>query len=228
MIDTMGLGILFVGYFLLLNFAYSYFTDAIAGAVMLYALYKLSKINDSFKRSIYPTALFLLLGIGELILSIVTTILPTGDFTLIYTVTAIIRHAVIFLLTMLILLGIKELALEVDIPELAKRCVRNVYFSMIAYALNIILEAGELADFIAPKILVTLYLVSIILTMAIIALNLTAIYGAHMRIYIPEDNKNSGSKSKLLSAFEAHEEEKSREYAEYRLEKLKNKKKKKK
>ncbi len=223
----MGLGILFVGYFLLLNFAYSYFTDAIAAAVMLYAFYKLSGINRGFRRGAFAAGGFLLLGLAELLLSVLDTVFVLGDISAIYTALAILRHLTVFILTMLMLLGISELSDEVDLPELSKRCKRNIYFSMGVYLLNILLETTELADLIDPKILVSLYLISLILTLVIISLNLIAVYGAYMRIYIPETENKQRKKSKLRSAFEAHEEEKAKEYAEYRLEKLKNKKKRK-
>ncbi len=227
----MGLGILFVGYFLLLNFAYHYFTDAIAAAVMMYAFYKLSYINTGFKRAMYASAGFAVLGILEFAVTVINSFMPIGGISYILTASAIVRHMLIFTLTFFMLTGLRDLAEEVDISTLVVRCKRNIYFAVPIYSLSILLEAGELADLISPKIIVTLYFVSLVLTVAIIILNLMVIYGAHMRIYVPEDEKKKKKKSRLAEAFEAHEEEKAREYAEYRLEKLKlknNKKEKKK
>ncbi len=225
----MGLGILFVGYFLLLNFAYSYFTDAIAAAVMLYALYKLSGINASFKRAMFASAAFLVLGLSELALSVVNTFSLLGDILTVYSIIAMMRHGLIFITTLLTLLGIKELSDEVELPELSRRAVRNISFAFPVYSLNIILEAGELANFIPETVLRLLYLVCILLTMTVIVLNLLLIYGTHMRVYIPgEEKTEEKSKFGFVNSFRAHEEEKQREYAEYRLTKLKNKKRKKK
>ena len=56
------------------------------------------------------------------------------------------------------------------------------------------------------------------------SLNLVQIYGAHMRIYLPENEVEKESRFGFVNAFRRHEEEKSREYAEYKLEKMKAKK----
>ncbi|MCQ2455734.1 MAG: hypothetical protein MJ096_00080, partial [Clostridia bacterium] len=59
----MGFGILFFGYFITFASALAkayFFADIIGGALMLYAVYKLSDYSDGFKRSVYGTALFLL------------------------------------------------------------------------------------------------------------------------------------------------------------------------
>ncbi len=218
----MGLGILFVGYFLLLNFAYHYFTDAIAAAVMLYAFYKLSYINTGFKRALAAAACFTVLGVGEFAITVLNTLMPLDGTAIIITAMAILRHLSIFTITLFMLMGLCDLAAEVDLPPLAVRCRRNIYFSVFVYSLNILLEAGELASFIDPKILVTLYFASLILTTAVVILNLMIIYGSYMRIYIPGEEKEK-KKSSLARSFEAHEQEKQREYAEYRLEKLKAK-----
>ena len=223
----MGFGILFVGYFLLLNFAYSYFTDAVAGAVMLYAFYKLSGVNRSFKRAALTAGGFTLFGLCELLVSVFSSLLPFEYITTVFSVIAMMRHLLVFALTFFMLSGIKDVALEVDLPYLAKRCVRNVYFALPVYTLSLILEAGELASFIDPRILVTLYFISLVLTFAIISLNLVQIYTAHMRIYLPEEEKEDSSHFEFVNAFRRHEEEKSKEYAEYKLGKIIEKKNKK-
>ena len=66
----MGFGTLFVGYFFILNFPYCAYTDALAALLMLYGLYKLSGINENFKRATYFTAVFALFGIAELFLEL--------------------------------------------------------------------------------------------------------------------------------------------------------------
>lgn len=220
----MGFGILFVGYFLLLNFAYAYFTDALAAAVMLYALYKLAYLNDGFKNAFRTSVGFLVFGLCELGMSFAELLLPTVDLAILFGARAILRHLLIFALSVFILDGVKKVAKEVDLPYLAKRCVRNVWLTLAACVLSVILEATSLTSFVEARVIVGLYLISIVFTIAVTSLNLVQIYGAHMRIYLPENDAEKESKFGFVNAFRRHEEEKSREYAEYKLEKMKAKK----
>jgi hypothetical protein len=220
----MGFGILFVGYFLLLSFAYAYFTDALAAAVMLYALYKLAYLNDGFKNALRTSVGFLVFGLCELGISFAELLLPTADLAILFGARAIFRHLLIFALSFFILDGVKKVAKEVDLPYLAKRCVRNVWLTLASCVLSVILEATSLTSFVEARVIVGLYLISIVFTIAVISLNLVQIYGAHMRIYLPENDAEKESKFGFVNAFRRHEEEKSREYAEYKLEKMKAKK----
>ena len=224
----MGFGILFVGYFLLLNFAYSYFTDALAAAVMLYAFYKLAYLNDGFKRAVWAALGFVVFGLFELILALTEAVFPTPDLSILFAIRPIARHLLIFVTSFFLLDGIKKVAHEVDLPYLAKRCTRNVWLSLGACALGIVLEATSLVNIIDARALVGLYLISISFTLFVIGLNLAQIYSAHMRIYIPEQDAEKESRFGFVNSFRKHEEERSREYAEYRLEKMKAKKAKKK
>ena len=61
----MGFGILFIGYFLILNLTYYGLTDVIAAAVMLLGLYNLSGYNKYFKWAFIATSVFLALSLGE-------------------------------------------------------------------------------------------------------------------------------------------------------------------
>ena len=66
---------------------------------------------------------------------------------------------------------------------------------------------------------------SIIATLALIGVNLSVVFSAYYRICMPEDQgvefKEKKSKFGFVNAFRAHEEEKQREYAEYKLDKMK-------
>ena len=221
----MGFGTLFVGYFLLLNVGYTYYTDALAAAIMLYAFYRLSSINKPFRRAAFAAGAFLVFGLSELILSLISSLGIFSVANLLFTIFAMLRHLIIFAITALMLSGIKEVALEVDLPYLAKRCVRNVYLALPIYTLCLILEADELASFIAPEILITMYFISLILVITITTMNLVQIYSAHMRIYIPDEEKEEKqSRFEFVNKFRRHEEEKSKEYAEYKLNKIIEKK----
>ncbi len=216
----MGLGTLFIGYFLLLNLAYYELTDAICGAVMLYAFYKLKNVNSGFSRGMVSAAVFAVFGLIELIFAVIGLNIPVITFA-----RPIIRHGIICVTTFLMLIGLRDVAREVGLSEIAARCQRNFYFTGAAYILNVFLEAAGLASLFAAKILAFLYLFATLLTIAVIILNLISIYSCYMRICMPGDSFGEEKKSRFafVNEMRAHQEEKEREYREYRLEKLKEK-----
>ena len=60
--------------------------------------------------------------------------------------------------------------------------------------------------------------------MTIVEMNLILIYNCYMQICMPEDllpKESKKSKLEFINKFAEHEEEKRREYAEYKLEKMK-------
>ena len=88
----MGFGTLFVGYFLLLNVGYTYYTDALAAAIMLYAFYRLSSINKPFRRAAFAAGAFLVFGLSELILSLISSLGIFSVANLLFTIFAMRRH----------------------------------------------------------------------------------------------------------------------------------------
>ena len=223
----MGFGTLFAGYFLILNFAYYRFTDAVAAVVMLYALYKLSGVNSYFKLSTIGAGALTLFGIYELVIAILEMLGMIGDLTVLNSVSALIRHFILAATTALMLMGMRDVAREVDLPALSRKCNYLAYVTVAVYTFNIILETSSLESFIDQVVLVYLAALSIIATLALIIVNLTAIFGCYYRICMPEDNTAEYTEKKsrfsFVNAFRAHEEEKQKEYAEYKLDKLKKK-----
>lgn len=220
----MGFGILFIGYFLLLNFAYSYFTDAICAAILLYASYKLSWINRGFKSSVYSSIAFLAVG---LISAVINAFALFGSVPGWLSLTvSMLRQLTIAITTVTMLTGIGEVAKEVGLNRLSKKCELFIKFTLCLYFVNILLVAPGTADILGPVLALALYFISIISTLALISANLVTIYQAYMKICMPSDRDMKEKKSKLgfVNAFKAHEEEKQREYAEYKLKKMTDKK----
>ena len=221
----MGFGVLFCGYFLLLNFINYAFTDVVAAIIMLYGLYKLSRVNKMFKYAAVGCAAFSLLGAVELFVALFEMLAILKLDGLVLWTLAIARHFTVASTTTLMLLGMRDVAAEVDIPSLKIKCNYLSYVTLAVYSVNILLEASELASFIDGQLLVTLYVISIVATLALIITNLTAIFGCYYRICMPEDNtvEFTEKKSKLgfVNAFRAHEEKKRQEYADYKLDKFK-------
>ena len=220
----MGFGILFTGYFLLLNFAYSYFTDAICAAIMLYAMHKLSWVNRCFKTGVYASIAFLVFGMAELCVSVAGMMIQMPDF--IGLVLPMMRQLIIGITTVTMLTGISEVALEVGLKRLSKKCELFIKLTLCLYLVNIVLEAPAFADLLGIGVSVALYFISIVATLALVAANLVTIYQAYMKICMPSDKDMKEKESKLgfVKAFKAHEEKAQKEYAEYRIEKMKAKK----
>ena len=225
----MGFGILFIGYFLLLNIGYYELTDAIAAAVMLYAFYKLKDINGGFKGGIAPASVFAAFGLLELALFSLPFFGIDLSISWLETLIPMLRHGIVCVTSILMLTGMKEVATEVELDALSKRCARNIYITIAVFAITILLEGGFFVSASNPKLGAAIYLIAIIARLVILVLNLIAIYSCHMRICMPgqDDDKVKESRFGFVNDFRRHQEDKQREYAEYKLEKFKSKKNKK-
>lgn len=221
----MGFGTLFCGYFLLLNFAYYAFTDAVSAVLMLYALYKLSRVNISFKRAMYASLGFFTFGTVELLVKAAMMIFTVREPSLYTSVVGAVRYAVLLILTYFILSGIREVASEVKLHVLSDKAARCMLLTLIIYSINILLEIIGIFEF-ASYVLNYLAVIMIVLTLTLLVINLTVIYSAYMRICMPGDEQRPQRPSRLgfINAFRRHEEEKQKEYAEYRLQKEKQRK----
>ncbi len=230
----MGFGILFSGYFLLLNLVYFSFTDAISGIIMLYAFYKLSSVNREFKISAILASVFTAFGIFELfaeLLSMLSFIRPQGE--LFTSVTAIVRAVILCALTLYMLRGMHSIAKEVGLSELSSICGRLYILAFPIYGVKVILEFFGIIN--TPEYLTfplaVMTVLSLVMSMTLTVLILIRIYGCYMRICMPEDKELDGKQKEgcgFFAEFRKRQEEKQREYAEYKLEKYKKKMEKKK
>lgn len=221
----MGFGVLFIGYFLFLNFAYPEYTDAVAAAIMLYGLYKLSGINKGFKLASFAAMAVTALGAFELGVEIYKMFSPYTDLATLYTVTAIIRHFLSCVMIVLMLIGMRDVSREVRLGDHARKCNYLTYATLVIYVFNVMLEATGLGNIFAPKVLAVMAVASILATLVITIVNLGAVYTCYMKICMPGEERMERKKSKIaiFESFRRHEEEKQREYAQYKLEKFKQK-----
>lgn len=220
----MGFGILFIGYFLLLNFAYSAFTDAIAGAIMLYGLYKLSGINRGFRYASLAAGGFTALGVAKLLCEVLELFSLIPHSELLVSVLAIIKCVAVGGVTVLTLLGMKEVSAEVGLSELSEKCLRTSILALPVYVLSLTLEVLGLFSLTEFTALVVISVISIVLSLTLEVIVLIRIYACYMRICMPEDVKmeveDKPSRFGFVNAFRRHEEERQKEYAEYKLEKM--------
>ena len=229
----MGFGTLFVGYFLLLNLTYYGFTDAIAAALMLLGLYKLSPINQHFKMASIASALFLAFSVGELGIAAYEMLFRSISTPALVSILSIGRCLLIGLLTAFMLRGIAEVAKEVDIPDLHSKASRLSVISAVVYSMWIVLEAP--LSFMGDFIPAVLSLIVMLATFALLIVNLTVIYSCYMKICMPGDEditKEKPSRFGFVNEYRARKAERERETMEHqakllkeRAEKMKGKKK---
>ena len=228
----MGFGTLFVGYFFILNFAYASFTDAIAGILMLYGLYKLSNVNKWFTISAYLSVGFTVLGVGELVIDVMTSIAIFPSMPLINSIVAIVRVILISVLTAYMLLGMQAVSKEVGLSSLSEICKRLYVLTLPIYTINLALEVMGLFSLKEVATLLILSVISLVLNMTLTVLILIRIYDCYAKICMPEDKHPEEapkeSRFEFVNKFRRHEENKRQEYADYKLDKFKKKMKKRK
>ncbi len=222
----MGFGTLFFGYFLLLNLYYYQFTDLIAALVIAIALQKLSTVNTPFKKAFYVSLAFSALGIVELSLGFLDMFFPILDMARILPYLDIPRYVILAILSVLIFSGIENVSNEVGLHVLAARAHISTIFSLIVYCLSSILSVPVTSDFISPKFFATASVIVFFSVFFIVCLNLYVIFKAYARICMPEDldyDEDAPSKFEFINRHREHTKQKQKEYAEYKLNKMKEK-----
>lgn len=220
----MGFGTLFIGYFLVLNFAYHGYTDAICGILTLYGAYKLSSVNKNFKAGTIFTLIFTVFGIFELGFAVYDMLVYGESPALLYSIISIVRYLLIALLSLFLLFGMRDVANEVKLRTLGIKCERVSYMTFPIYALSIVLEILGIFGIFGAQVLTILGVITLVCNLALIIMTLICIYSCYMRICMPGetmDTQEKKSRFGFVNALRRHEEEKQREYAEYRLEKYK-------
>ena len=223
----MGFGTLFFGYFLLLNIYYYSFTDLVASLVMAIALQKLSTVNLPFKKAFYVSFVFGLVGAFELVLGFIDMFFPVLDVATIMPYIDIPRYIIVAILTLLIFSGIENVSQEVGLSLLAARARISMIFSLVVYFISSILSVPFTSDFIPVKVFATAGVIIQFTTFFIVCLNLYVIHKAYAKICMPEDNEldmeAAPSRFEFINRHREHTKQKQREYAEYKLEKMKKK-----
>lgn len=225
----MGFGTLFVGYFLLLNLFYYGFTDIIAGLIILMAAYKLRGINKYFSLLCVPAVVYSLLAIPSLVSSAASIFGRDLSYLLDYI--AAPKYLLMGAISVLMLMGIEAVAREVEANDTAKRARLALPFTYFAFSVGTVMQLPFLGGIFTDAALMISGTVILLITFIVIALNLIAIYSAYRWICMPEevnnDTREQPSRFEFVNKFRAHQEEKSREYAEYKMQKMNSGKKKK-
>ncbi len=227
----MGFGTVFFGYFLLLNITYFSFTDLIASLIMALGFYKLSTVNRYFMGAFYTVFGLSAVGLVELTAEFYAMFVGEGLMDSVLSYTLIPRSVIIATITLFMLLGIESVADEVELSKLAKRARLTMPFALIVYGFSALLEIPYLEKIIDVKALAILSVITIISAFTLTVINLVTVYSSYMKICMPNEIDNDVDKPSrfgFVNKYREHTAQKQREYAEYKLEKLKKKNSKKK
>lgn len=218
----MGFGTLLIGVFLLFNLKAPRFTDLLAGVIILLAFYKLRDINRYFKAAIIPTAIFCVLGLAEFTQEVIY--ICSGIVINLEEYLAPARFLIIGAMLVLLHYGINHVSREVD---LKKTAIGSKVFAIFAYPVFVFLTIASIQYLIFGEQLaiVILCLVALLLLMALLIATLIIIYSAYSNICMPgEENKEyveKPSRFGFVNRFRERQEQKNREYTEYRLGQMK-------
>ena len=227
----MGFGTLFLGYFFLINITYYPLTDLLSAVLMLLALSSLSRFNKPMRISLFVDGAFCLIALFEFIFAI-------GDMFSLFTSASVslilppLRHICVGALSVCLLLGIRSLADEVGLDKLGAKCVRLLSLPALCYLLSALLEIPAIFPEQASKDTQIVALIVLLLTLVSVALILSTIYTAYMRICMPEeaDMPEKPSRFAFVNRYREKQEQRNREVAaevaRMRAEKQKRKKKK--
>ena len=210
----MGFGLLFIGYFFLINITYYAYTDIIGAAVMLMALYKLSTVNGSFRACMIADGAFALFSLGELVIAVLDAFGVWSASELILAYIAAARYILIFILTVIMLRGIREVALEVDAGALATSAKTSIPLAVIYLVIAFLnLPFESLLGAATPYV----FLVAVIALVVYHISNLITVYKAYMQICMPGDEGKKRKKHGWSDKIYDRIEERTKEYNEYKL-----------
>lgn len=219
----MGFGTLFVGYLLILNMVRPAASDAFAGFIILLALLKLSQFNVHFLRAKWASVAFAVLGVIELPLFCLGMISPEvhAFYSDVNPYILLVRFALLAVLTYFILMGIEDIAREVELEDVPRRAKFLAYANIAVRALFAICSLPvEIPAFLY------IYAVAIFLEFIFTLTVLFLLWRCYMMICMPEDisgKRQKPSRFAFVNAYRARQEEKEREMQEYRLEQMKKK-----
>ncbi len=227
----MGFGTLFIGYFLLLNIVYPGITNIIAALIMSLGLYRLSKINKPFKYAFYICIGFAVFSLADFAVTILFMFMPQLSNETVTSYMTMLRLFVTCILTVSFLSGIQDVAIEVDLEKVPKRSRYLMYASLAVYAIYLILTMPAVSYLLPEQVAAVLYVITIFAQFALIILNLYTIFTCYARIGMPGEDKNRGQKPSrfgFVNEYRKHKAEKEQEYADYKLERYRQKQAKKK
>lgn len=194
----MGFGLLVIGYIMLFNFpiyGIDVFPDLLGYILMWAALRKLSLYHKFFRVAKYIAAALMPLGTLTLAIQIVSCLSRLGylqggavDWTLNVLLPALelFLAFIIFVYHYYLLIGIRALAQEVELPKIARKVKRNWILTILYYVLTLI---GIMTGYagLTERFPYLMYLNPLLALFGVlwIVLNTIQIYSCYMWICLP-------------------------------------------
>jgi hypothetical protein len=180
--------------------------------------YKLSGFNKAFRSGLVFTVTFAIFSVCSFTAEVINTFGGFDGLATALQYAGMVRHLLVFGITLSQLIGIAIVAKEVEANRLAASTKLLIPFNLVI----LIMAALETpVSVIFGKAAGYVFAISLIAFVIVIVANIVTIYKAYMQICMPEDLEPKAKKAGngIFAKFAAHEEKKSREYAEYKINK---------
>ncbi|MCQ2413948.1 MAG: hypothetical protein MJ082_04025 [Clostridia bacterium] len=226
----MGFGVLTVACILLLNISWFSYTDALCAILLLWGLNKLRVFNRPMRGAFGFALGFLAIGVLELVSEGAALFGAENLFGDGAVAVNIARHLALQGTIIFSLLGVRSLALEVGIRRLASRCERTLVFPVLLALLCSVLELPVVAERTDVKTTAVIAGVTVLLFVAAQILHALTFFRANMSICMPEDvdMPEKPSRFKFVNDFRARADAKEKELTDYKIAKMREKRRKKK
>ena len=178
----MGFGLLLLGYIFAIDVISCNLLFP-AGALMFYALSKLSFVNKSFERAKYY--LLPLMGIGLISVVLLCLSMTSGkEYALWYSYLGALSKLFMLLFLLKLLSGIRQLSVELSLKNLEIRAFRNQFYAVIFYVPAFLLQFdfGKNVVFLAY-----LTVIFVFIGFIIYFLNAKLLFDCYRIICMPED-----------------------------------------
>ena len=202
----MGFGVLFAGYFLILDIAYFLLTDVIAAAMIALGLSKLAYLNRGFKTSFVFSLVFLVFALVEFAFGAYEMLFSHSFSTEFISYGAIARYVLLCVLSFTAFDGMHEVSHEVELSQTAKKSKIATYLALPVFVFAVIAETPAFFVQISPHTAAIVSVISMLSTIAYIIFGLSVIYECYAKICMPDEDtaKHNSSKKKQESFAEAY------------------------
>ena len=217
----MGFGVLFIGYFLLLNVTNYTLTDLICGAVMALALSKLASVNKGFRLSMIAALIFTAVGAVEFVSEALIMLNVIGTpLSFVFPV----RTVSAFALSCLILRGIIEVSEEVELTKTARMARRAIPFLCLNSLINLFLGIPLFYAPLPTVVTAGIFTANLLLSLVLTAYVLIIIYTCYANIGM-QNSQKAPKREGFFEKLEKRQTERNLEYMEYKKSKREDKKK---
>lgn len=211
----MGFGLLFLGYLFAIDVLMITELLLPACALMFYALCKLSFVNRHFRHARYPLIPLMLVGAASIAL-MVRSMTGAANQDLAYAYLGVLSKLCMAVYMLILLSGVREVAVELSLKGLEIRAFRNQIYSLIFYIPAFLLGFDFGGNVVLLSYLSVLF---IIIGLIVYALNAKLLFDCYRLICMPDDidMPRKPSRFAAVNEYRARKEEAERAAQEQQL-----------